>query len=116
MDIPAILHFLKEQFFLFKEKGNHLHGVFHTHACTISREHRIEFIVHQQYYYLNCNYDGVDGEALRYIQIKRSMANSGCGKDPDIIQEGDTVVFDVNNKLKVQFVKVKSGRWVFHVF
>eukprot|EP00889_Picochlorum_renovo_P005121 jgi/Picre1/32151/NNA_007497.t1 len=40
------------------------------------------------------------------------MANSGCGKDPDIIQEGDTVVFDVNNKSKVQFIQVKSGSTV----
>ncbi len=42
------------------------------------------------------------------------MANSNSsGRDPDRIQEGDTVVFDVNNKLKVHFIHVKEGRWVF---
>jgi hypothetical protein len=42
------------------------------------------------------------------------MANSNSsGPDPDRIQEGDTVVFDVNNKLKVHFIHVKEGRWVF---
>jgi hypothetical protein len=31
-------------------------------------------------------------------------------RDPDIIREGDMVIFDVNDQLKVNFVEVKRGK------